>query len=114
MAVVLKGYLSVVAAPGEEPWLNPTGSAGLASGGTGDVLTGVILAFLAAGMKPAAAARAGAYTHGLAADIAAEHCGERALIASDVLDALPAAFKVLADDEAAGDPGWDRLWASYY
>jgi len=113
MAVILKGYLSVIAAPGEETWLNPTGNPGLASGGSGDVLTGVVLAFLAGGASPAAAARAGAYVHGLAADIAAEASGERSLVACDVLEALPAAFRVIEEGPGEGDPGLDNLFASY-
>jgi len=113
MAVILKGYLSVIAAPGEETWLNPTGNPGLASGGSGDVLTGVVLALLAGGSSPAAAARAGAYIHGLAADVAAEASGERSLVAGDVLEALPAAFKLVEDGVDEGDPGWDNLFASY-
>jgi len=113
MAVILKGYLSVVAAPGEETWLNPTGNPGLASGGTGDVLTGAVAALLAGGCPPGAAARAGAYVHGLAADVAAEASGERSLVASDVLEALPAAFKLLEEGADEGDPGWDNLFASY-
>jgi NAD(P)H-hydrate epimerase len=113
MAVILKGYLSVIAAPGEETWLNPTGNPGLASGGSGDVLTGVVLALLAGGSSPAAAARAGAYVHGLAADVAAEASGERSLIAGDVLEALPAAIKVIEEGPGEGDPGWDNLFASY-
>jgi NAD(P)H-hydrate epimerase len=112
-AVILKGYLTVVAAPDAETWLNPTGNAGLASGGTGDVLTGVVLAFLAGGASPAAAARAGAYVHGLAGDVAAEASGERALVAGDVLEALPAAFRLLEEGPHEGDPGWDKLFASY-
>ena len=113
MVVVLKGYLSVVAAPDEETWLNPTGNAGLASGGTGDVLTGVVLALLAGGASPAAAARAAAYVHGLAGDIAAEASGERSLVACDVLEALPAAFGLLEEGPREGDPGWDNLFATY-
>ena len=113
MAVILKGYLSVVAAPGEETWLNPTGNPGLASGGSGDVLTGVVLAFLAGGASAAAAARAGAYVHGLAADVAAEASGERSLVACDVLEALPAALRVIEEGPSEGDPGLDNLFASY-
>jgi len=109
-AVVLKGYMSIVAAPGEETWLNPTGNPGLASGGTGDVLTGVILALLAGGAKPAAAARAGAYVHGLAGDVAAEWAGERSLVAGDVMEALPAAFALLEKGPAEGDPGEGDVW----
>lgn len=99
MAVILKGYLSVVAAPNEVTWLNPTGNPGLASGGTGDVLTGVVLAFLAAGFAPVDAARAGAYVHGLAADVAVEKRAARSLIAGDVLAALPRAFARLERGE---------------
>jgi NAD(P)H-hydrate epimerase len=112
MAVVLKGYLSVIASPTEETWLNPTGNPGLASGGTGDVLTGLIVALLSGGATPVAAARAGAYLHGLAGDVAAEVTGERSLLAGDVGEAIPAAFKALEDRAAAGDPGWGNLFGS--
>lgn len=92
VVVVLKGAASVVAAPDGRVWLNPTGNPGLASGGTGDVLTGIAGAFLARGFDPVEAARAAVYLHGRAGDLAAASVGEEALIARDVIAALPAAF----------------------
>src|SRR5207253_1019621 len=77
--------------------INPTGNAGMASGGTGDVLTGILGALLARGIDAAQAAPAGVYLHGLAGDIAAERVGEEALIAGDIIDALGEAFRRLAD-----------------
>ena len=93
--VVLKGAASVIADPEGEVWINSTGNSGMASGGMGDVLTGMIAAFLAGSrgsvspltLGPAAAAVAGVYYHGLAADLAAED-GGRSLIATDALGAL--------------------------
>lgn len=93
--VVLKGYQTVVADPGGEVCVNPTGNSGLGSGGTGDVLTGVLGGLVAQGMSPWDAARLGVYLHGLAGDLAAEVKTERALIARDVLDALPEAWRIL-------------------
>jgi NAD(P)H-hydrate epimerase len=90
--VVLKGAASVTATSQGEVWVNPTGNAGMATGGVGDVLTGVIGALLAAGASAANAAASGVFYHGLAGDLAAEARGERGLVASDLLDRLPAAF----------------------
>jgi hydroxyethylthiazole kinase-like uncharacterized protein yjeF len=96
--VCLKGHGTVVAEPGGATWRNPSGNAGMATAGAGDVLAGILVAYLAlvrAGADPAwtpaAAARAAVYVHGLAGDLAAEARGERALIASDLIEALPAA-----------------------
>lgn len=90
--VLLKGAASVIAQPSGEVWINTTGNPGMASGGMGDVLTGMVGALLAADAGPESAAIAGAYYHGLAGDAAAKD-GERGLIASDVLrtiqDVLP-------------------------
>lgn len=86
--LLLKGASTLVADPAGPVAVNPTGNAGMATGGTGDVLTGMIGALLAQGMDPFAAARAGAYLHGLAGDLAAERIGERALAAGDVVDCL--------------------------
>lgn len=83
VVVVLKGKGSVVT-DGESTWVNPTGNSGLATGGTGDVLTGLIAALLAQRMPPFEAARMGAYLHGLAGDLAAAELSEPGLIASDV------------------------------
>ena len=90
--VVLKGAGTVIASPDGEAWINSTGNAGLASGGVGDVLTGVISALLAGGAPPLAAAVSGVYYHGLAGDVAACHTGERGLLAGDVLEHLPGTF----------------------
>jgi NAD(P)H-hydrate epimerase len=90
--LVLKGATSVIATPDGRVLLNPTGNPGMASGGTGDVLTGMVGAFLARGLTPTDAVTAAVYLHGRAGDIAARRTGEEALIASDVIAALPAAF----------------------
>lgn len=99
--VLLKGAATVVAAPDGIVTLNPTGNPGLASGGTGDVLTGIVGALLARGLDPAMALRAGAYLHGSAADVAVTRVGEEALIASDVIEALGAAFLALTQPPAS-------------
>jgi NAD(P)H-hydrate epimerase len=91
--VVLKGAASVIGRPDGTVLLNPTGNPGMASGGTGDVLSGVLGAFLARGLAAEAALPAAVYLHGLAGDVAAERVGEESLIASDVIAALPDAFR---------------------
>ena len=91
--VVLKGATSVIGLPDGTVLLNPTGNPGMASGGTGDVLSGVLGAFLARGLEPAAALTAGVYLHGLAGDVAAERLGQESLVAGDVIEALPEAFR---------------------
>jgi len=90
--VLLKGAPTLVADVDGQVYLSPTGNAGLATGGTGDVLTGVIGALLAQGSPPLSAALCGAYIHGLAGEIASERYGQRAMIAGDVIDALPEAY----------------------
>lgn len=91
VVMVLKGHQSVVT-DGDQAVLNPTGNPGMATGGTGDVLTGLITALLGQGLDAYDAARLAAYLHGDAGDIAAELTGEVSLIASDLIDHLPAAF----------------------
>ncbi|HEV8585374.1 MAG TPA: NAD(P)H-hydrate dehydratase [Methylomirabilota bacterium] len=95
--LVLKGARTLIAQPDGRVLINPTGNAGLATGGTGDVLTGILGALLARGLEAAQAAPAGVYLHGLAGDVAAERVGEEALIAGDVVEALGEAFRRLAD-----------------
>jgi NAD(P)H-hydrate epimerase len=92
VALVLKGAVSVVATPDGSVFLNPTGNPGMASGGTGDVLTGMVGAFLARGLAPDEALISAVYLHGLAGALAAERVGEESLIARDVIATLPAAF----------------------
>jgi NAD(P)H-hydrate epimerase len=91
--VVLKGAPTVIAAPDGQVAVNPTGNPLLATAGSGDVLTGVIAAFLAGRTPPFDAARAGVYIHGLAADLAVARFGDRGMVASDLFESLPAAMK---------------------
>ena len=91
--VVLKGYHTVVASPAGDIYVNQTGNPGMASGGSGDVLTGVIAAMLSQKQKPFQAACFGVFIHGLAGDLAAKEKGEVSLVAGDVLTALPLAFR---------------------
>jgi hydroxyethylthiazole kinase-like uncharacterized protein yjeF len=90
VTLVLKGAQTVVAAPDGRASLNATGNPALASGGTGDVLTGLIGGFLAQGLTPWDAACLGVYLHGLAADFFVSRRGSRGMIAGDLLDVLPA------------------------
>jgi ADP-dependent NAD(P)H-hydrate dehydratase len=94
VTLVLKGHRSVVT-DGRRIYRNLTGNPGLASGGTGDVLTGVIAALLGQGLEPFAAAQLGVHVHGLAGDLARDEVGEISLIASDLLDHLPQVFRNL-------------------
>jgi ADP-dependent NAD(P)H-hydrate dehydratase / NAD(P)H-hydrate epimerase len=98
--VALKGARTVVAHPDGRATLNPTGNPGMATGGTGDVLTGIAGGLLAQGVAPAEALGAAVYLHGLAGDLAAEARGEAGLVAGDVADAVPAAIRRVLD---AGD-----------
>jgi len=95
VVTVLKGSGTVVTDRSGKLWINATGNSGMAKGGMGDVLTGMIGAFLAQGMSPLDAARAGVFLHGSAGDIARERHGERALLASDLISSLGAAFAAL-------------------
>ena len=89
--VVLKGHGTVVT-DGKRLYVNETGNAGMATGGTGDVLTGVIAALMGQHVEPLEAAILGVYLHGLAGDFAAQELGQLPLTAVDVVDALPDAF----------------------
>jgi NAD(P)H-hydrate epimerase len=94
--VVLKGEATIVADPSGRAYVVPTGNPGLATPGTGDVLTGVIAAQLAKGLPATEAACLGAYLHGLAADLAAEEAtGTDCMVASDLFQSLPAAVERL-------------------
>ena len=94
--VVLKGARTVVADADGFFWINPSGNCGMASGGMGDVLAGVIGALLAQGMPAAEAACCGVYIHGLAGDLAAES-GSIGILASDLVDALPRASALVRE-----------------
>jgi len=93
VVTVLKGHRTVVANVDGEIYINETGNPGLASGGTGDVLTGVIVALLGQRLACFDAARLGVYLHGLAGDLVAAERGQVGLIASDLLDTIPLAIK---------------------
>ncbi|MBM63023.1 MAG: bifunctional ADP-dependent NAD(P)H-hydrate dehydratase/NAD(P)H-hydrate epimerase [Acidobacteria bacterium] len=86
--VVLKGARTVVATPGGNTWINVTGNAGMATGGTGDLLTGVISSWIAQSLNVEQACVLGVFLHGLAGDLAVAKCGQVALLASDVGDHL--------------------------
>jgi len=94
--LVLKGHDTVVASPGGECYINETGNPGMATGGTGDVLTGIIAGFLAQGVAPFEAAALAVYFHGLAGDLAAKEKGVLSLTASDLLNKLPEVLKILS------------------
>lgn len=93
--VVLKGAHTSVAVPGGAIYFNSTGNAGMAKGGSGDVLTGVLVALLAQRYEPVAAAVTGVYIHGLAGDYAAEELGKTGMNSGDIVRYLPKAFKTL-------------------
>jgi NAD(P)H-hydrate epimerase len=96
--VVLKGYRTIIAFPDERVWVNPTGTPALATGGTGDILTGLIAGFIA--QFPAQYERAvlaAVYLHGLAGKLAASVLGEKSLLATDLLTYLPEAIRECAD-----------------
>ena len=95
VALALKGAGTVIGGPDGRIAINPTGNPGLAKGGSGDVLTGIVGALLARGLEPVAALEAGCYLHGLAGDLAAGERGEIAMIAGDVIEQLPGALRAL-------------------
>jgi NAD(P)H-hydrate epimerase len=93
LIVVLKGHRTLVAASDGTVWVNPTGNPGMASGGTGDVLTGIVAGQIAQHPQHALEATALAvYLHGLAGDVAGESVGENSLVATDLVRFLPQAF----------------------
>ena len=97
VVVVLKGEGTIVT-DGTHYYINTTGNPGMATGGAGDVLTGVIAALIGQGLAAFEAARLGVFAHGLAGDIARDHHGEIGMIAGDIVDSLPDAFVHLAPD----------------
>ena len=93
--VVLKGAHTVIASPGEPLQIAPFANPGLATGGTGDVLSGVIVSLLAQGLTPANAAAVGVYLHGAAGEAVTGRIGQAGLAASDLLDEIPRAIAPL-------------------
>lgn len=91
--LLLKGPKTVVASPGKRPYTNQSGNTGMATAGSGDVLTGMIAAFLAQGLAGFEAAKYGAYLHGKAGDLAAGAKTKPAMIAPDIIDYIPNALR---------------------
>ncbi len=105
--VVLKGRHTLVT-DGHRSWRNTTGNSGMATGGSGDVLTGMIAALLGQGMAPFDAARLGVYAHGLAGDLAAEAIGPIGMTAADIVEWLPRAWVRLSTESIASARTPDR------
>jgi NAD(P)H-hydrate epimerase len=93
--IVLKGHYSFISTPDGNGYFNSTGNSGMATAGSGDVLTGIITGMLAQGYSPTDAALFGVYLHGLAGDIAAAEYSQEALIAGDIIECMGEAFKTL-------------------
>lgn len=91
--LVLKGHRTLVACPDGEIYVNQTGNPGMATGGSGDVLAGMVGGLLAQGLEPKGAITAAVYLHGLAGDLAAQVLGEYAMTAADILEYLPQAMR---------------------
>lgn len=94
--LILKGARSIISSPQGGIFINTTGNAGMASGGMGDVLTGIIGGLLAQQIDPVDACKLGVFVHGLAGDIVAEQNGEAGIIASDLANCLPRAIKEIS------------------
>jgi NAD(P)H-hydrate epimerase len=94
LIVVLKGHRTLIAKPDGEVWVNTTGNPGMATAGTGDVLTGITAGLIAQNPKHVfEAVIAAVHLHGVAGDVACEKTGEQSLIATDLIDALPGAIR---------------------
>jgi NAD(P)H-hydrate epimerase len=96
--VVLKGAFSSISTPDGKLYFNSTGNPGMATAGSGDVLTGIILGLLAQGIQPEKAAVAGVFVHGLAGDLAAKMKSEISLVAGDLIEFLGKAFLTIEPD----------------
>jgi NAD(P)H-hydrate epimerase len=104
--IILKGHHTLVSMPGGKQYFNSTGNAGMAKGGSGDVLTGFLTGLIASGYTPDSAALLGVYLHGLAGDLAAKKGSVETMTATDITQQLPFAFRSLypgATDTITGD-----------
>ncbi|HVZ95696.1 MAG TPA: NAD(P)H-hydrate dehydratase [Chitinophagaceae bacterium] len=97
--IVLKGHRTLIASPNGKGYFNTTGNAGMATAGSGDVLTGILTALVAQGYTPLDAAVLGVYLHGLAGDKAAASHSQEAMVAGDIIDHLGKAFLEISHDE---------------
>ena len=93
--LVRKGHRTIISLPDREVFVNTTGNAGMAKGGSGDVLSGILTSLLAQGMHPVKAAVCAVWLHGRAGDLCREKYGERAMTPSDLIEMLPEVFKEL-------------------
>ncbi|MFT3885282.1 MAG: NAD(P)H-hydrate dehydratase [Flavobacteriales bacterium] len=105
LIIVLKGAFTATCVPSGRVYFNPTGNPGMAKGGSGDVLTGLITGLLAQGLAPEPAALLGVYLHGMAGDLAAEQLGMAGMTSSDLARHLPQAWKRLAGDQNRSSTG---------
>lgn len=96
LILILKGARSIVASPEGEVFINPTGNPGMASGGMGDVLTGMVGGFLSQGLPPLKAAQLGVFLHGLTGDFVAHKKGEKGMAAMDLIEETPRVLRALA------------------
>jgi ADP-dependent NAD(P)H-hydrate dehydratase / NAD(P)H-hydrate epimerase len=102
LIVVLKGHRTLITAPDGTVWVNPTGNPGMATGGTGDILTGMVAGLIAQHPQHALEATALAvYLHGLAGDLASGSVGENSLVATDLVRFLPLAFAQMRKQKSA-------------
>lgn len=112
--VVLKGARTVIADPSGRVWINPTGNPGMATAGSGDVLTGLIAGLLAQRPEPAIqGVVAGVWLHGFAGDLAADRFGQRSMLASEIREMIGAAMRGLesADSETELHRVWPSRWS---
>jgi NAD(P)H-hydrate epimerase len=105
--VVLKGAHTVIAGPDNQLFINVTGDSGMATAGSGDVLSGIIGGLLAQGLEPFEAAVTGVYIHGFAGDIASEEVGETGIVAGDIANAIPFALSAIRS-------GQRSVWESQF
>jgi len=95
VVVILKGHYTMIILPNSEMFLNPTGNQGMATAGSGDVLTGILLGLLAKGYAPENAAKLGVYLHGFAGDCALEKQAHESIIASDIIENIGRGFMMI-------------------
>jgi NAD(P)H-hydrate epimerase len=104
VCLVLKGAHTVLADPQGFLWINPTGNPGMASGGTGDVLSGLLGGLISQGLEPFQASKVGVYLHGLAGDLAAAQKGIMGIIAGDLIECIPLAIQKIRNVATKPDP----------
>jgi NAD(P)H-hydrate repair Nnr-like enzyme with NAD(P)H-hydrate dehydratase domain len=102
ITIIIKGAYTVIVFSDGSCWFNSTGNPGMATGGSGDVLTGIITGLLAQGYSPREAALLGVYIHGLSGDLSLKDSSEEALLAGDIADNLGRAYAMLKSDPDFG------------